>query len=139
MNRVKFSGVRLRSAKRTMLVLLAVMACDVSVTPPAEVPTIAISLREVRFFAPAGSDTPDIASVIISNNGRGSLEGLEFGEVVYEGDAADMQPARHHSIPSERTPLRSTRCWLAPATAPARSLSRSRSAGHKASAFRATR
>ena len=82
------SEKRLGSVKRTVVVLLAAMACDASVTPPAEVPTIAMSLREVRLFAPAGSSTPDTASVVISNNGRGSLTGLQFSDVVYQGAAS---------------------------------------------------
>ncbi len=85
MKGIRLSSTRLRAAKRTIVALLAAMACDAGVTPPAEVPTLAISLREVRFFAPAGSDTPDTATVVISNNGRGSLEGLQFSEVAYQG------------------------------------------------------
>jgi hypothetical protein len=76
--------MRRRPLRHVAAVLLAALACDAEVTRPAEEPVLALSAREVRLFAPAGSVTPDRARVIVSNNGGGTLEGLSIGTPVYE-------------------------------------------------------
>jgi len=64
--------------------LLAALACDAQVTPPDDQPVLALSAREVRMFAPAGSVTPDLARVFASNNGGGDLTGLSVTSPAYE-------------------------------------------------------
>ena len=64
--------------------LLAALACDAEVTRPAEPPVLALSAREVRLFAPAGSVTPDLGRVFVSNNGGGTLAGLGLTAPVYQ-------------------------------------------------------
>jgi hypothetical protein len=78
-----------RARLRVALVALAAAACDTGITPPALVPVLALSARDVAMFAPKGSTTPDSAFVIVSNNGPdgSSLAGLTLTEPVYQ-DAA---------------------------------------------------
>ncbi len=70
---------------RTLLTLLALVACDAQVTPPVEQASIAVSLREVELFATVGSATPDVETITISNNGSGSLAGLAVQGPTYIG------------------------------------------------------
>lgn len=77
--------MRRRPLRHLLAVALAALACDAEVTRPVEAPVLALSAREVRLFAPSGSVTPDLARVIVSNNGGGTLEGLAIGTPVYDG------------------------------------------------------
>lgn len=77
--------MRRRPLRHLAAVLLAALACDADVTPPVEVPVLALSAREVEMFAPSGSVTPDRERVVVYNNGGGTLDGLAIGAPVYEG------------------------------------------------------
>lgn len=72
---------------RVLLVAAGAAACDTGIMPPADVPVLALSAREVAMFAPKGSTTPDSARVVVSNNGRGTLAGLTLTQPAYQ-DAA---------------------------------------------------
>lgn len=74
---------RLGVSPRAIATLLALVACDAQITPPAELPSIAISLRDVPLFATVGSTTPDSATITFSNNGGGTLAGLTVQGPVY--------------------------------------------------------
>ena len=73
-----------RSRLRVLLVAAGAAACDTGITPPADVPVLALSARSVAMFAPKGSTTPDSAWVIVSNNGRGTLAGLTLTPPSYQ-------------------------------------------------------
>ncbi|MDH5198015.1 MAG: hypothetical protein OEY20_12270, partial [Gemmatimonadota bacterium] len=81
-----------RPLRHIAAVLFAALACDAQVTQPAEQPVLALSAREVRLFAPAGSVTPDRARVLVSNNGGGTLDGLAIGDPVYQDETNWLAP-----------------------------------------------
>jgi hypothetical protein len=76
-----------RARLRVLLVAAVAAACDTGIAPPADVPVLALSTREVAMFAPKGSTTPDTAVVIASNNGRGTLAGLTLTGPSYQDSA----------------------------------------------------
>jgi len=78
------------------------IACDASITPPIESPSIAISLREVQLFSTVGSVTPDTATVTVSNNGEESIVGLTVQGPTYVGGSSGWLSAE----------LRDTTLWL---------------------------
>ncbi len=90
----RFLG-RIPRVRCALVIIASTVACDLGVTPPADVPVLAISARNVVLFAPRTSSTPDMDTVRVSNNGSGSLAGWTVSAPVYlEGEPGwlDVEP-----------------------------------------------
>lgn len=82
------TGSRRRRIRAASMVVLGAIACDLGVEPPSDVPLLAVSAREVRLFVVKGSEEDDEVAVQISNNGGGTLVGLDVEGPVYVGAAS---------------------------------------------------